>query len=65
METLTDAAKHIVGVSAKLTEELPVFSQVAVSLMDADGSFLVLFFLFNSPFLSTVGTADAVPRSMM
>lgn len=64
METLTDAAKHVDGVSVKITEKLPVFSQVAVSLMDDDGSFLALF-LFNSAFLSTAGTADAIPRNMM
>lgn len=45
METLTDAAKHVDGVSVKLTEKLPVFSQVAVSLMGDDGSFLVLFLI--------------------
>lgn len=46
METLTDAAKHVDGVSVKLIEELPVFSQVAVPLMDDDdGSFLVLFLI--------------------
>ena len=45
METLNDAAKHVDGVSVKLTEKLPVFSQVAVPLMDDGGSFLVLFLI--------------------
>lgn len=46
-ETLTDAAKHVdgVSVSVKLTGKLPAFSQVAVSLMDDDGSFLVPFLI--------------------
>lgn len=45
METLTDAAKHVDGVSVKFAEKLPVFSQGAESLMDDDGSFLVLFLI--------------------